>query len=79
MQNRNPSPVKILLIEDNPQDARLVYDILSESDMDFEIEHKDRLKKALSNFTGTRSMLKTNPTLERNFIFTLPKNNGGLS
>lgn len=43
----NSSPIKILLIEDNPQEARLVHEILSESDMIFELEHKNRLKTGI--------------------------------
>jgi len=45
----NPLPIKILLIEDNPQDVRLVYEMLHESDMNFNLNHRNRLKNGLKH------------------------------
>lgn len=43
-------PIKVLLIEDNPGDVRLLREILSESkNISFEIEHADRLSSGLEH------------------------------
>jgi signal transduction histidine kinase len=44
----NPGPIKILLVEDNPSDARLLREVLQEMDSaEFEMIHVERLSEAL--------------------------------
>ena len=45
----NSRPIQALLVEDNPQDAWVVYEMLSESDMIFEIEHENQLKTGIKH------------------------------
>lgn len=46
--SESPTKIRVLLIEDNPGDARLIRLMLSEAEHDvFEIEHTDRLGRAL--------------------------------
>ena len=40
-------PIKVLLVEDNPGDARLIFDLLREASGEFDVQRVDRLESAL--------------------------------
>jgi PAS domain S-box-containing protein len=42
------SPIRVLLVEDNPGDARLIFELLREMSGEFDLQHVDRLEAALS-------------------------------
>lgn len=49
----NEKPIKILLIEDNPGDARLIQEMISGSGrITFDLKHADRLSKGLKELTS---------------------------
>jgi two-component system cell cycle sensor histidine kinase/response regulator CckA len=43
------NPIRVLLVEDNPGDARLIFELLSEMSGDFDLQHVDRLEAALGH------------------------------
>ena len=40
-------PIKVLMVEDNPGDARLIQEMLDEADNQFEVFHTTRLDEGL--------------------------------